>query len=240
MKRHSGIIHALILFFAGVLCSCVSERTVPWMKDNQNIGTIVISKRPWGTESTYKALDGRVLRTEKRNRDGRLLDGICTVQFSYDVQGNLRAEQYLSSDGNLALNPEGFAATTFAYSSDSNGDCVVEQRFYDENNQPVQTRSGFAVLRRTEAQDARVTRIQFFNLAGLPASSTWLDVPGVADVQFAYLQGVSPIVCAAFLDASGNVVERKQLSGQTTTFWGSSYTIYPLYNSSLSSSSFHR
>ena len=46
----------------------------------------------------------------------------------------------------------------------------------------------------------------------------------VAEVQYEYLQGVTEVTCAAFLDSSGNVIEQKQLSGLTTQSSSSSTT----------------
>jgi hypothetical protein len=46
----------------------------------------------------------------------------------------------------------------------------------------------------------------------------------MAEVQYEYLQGVTEVTCAAFLDSSGNVIEQKQLSGLTTQSSSSSTT----------------
>lgn len=198
------------------------------MKDNQKIGTIETLPRPWGMESCYKDLHGRLLRTEERNLDGRLLAGVCTTELSY-AGNNLVMQQNLDSNEKLTCNQEGYAMCQWTYSQDEEGNRVVEESFFNERKLPVLTQDGFAIVRNTEAPNGQVKKIQFFDLARKPAPSTWLGVPNVVEVQYAYLQGVTPVTCAAFLDSSGNVIERKQLTGQTTENWSSSCTTYNYY-----------
>jgi hypothetical protein len=214
----------MLLLCAGLLSSCVTEQA--WIQNDQKIGTIQTEKRPWGTESSYRDLSGRLVRIQRHNRDGQLLAGVCTIQYSYDVHGLLTAEQDFNSDNHLTRNEEGFAACTYAWSSDPDGNRVVTQSFFDENNQPVLTTSGFAILKRTETFDDQTKRIQFYGLTGAPAPSTWLGVFGVVDVQYSVLQGVTPVLCVALLDASGNVIDRRQLSGETSAEGGVVYTTY--------------
>lgn len=218
--------YGVLVLCAGILCSCVTTQIKPWMKDNQKIGTIETSPKPWGTESRYKDLHGRLLRTEEHNANGQLLAGVCTMEFSYDGD-NLVTQKNLDSNEKLTCNPQGFAICRWAYSQDKEGDRVIEQSFFDEKKLPVLTRGGFAIIRETEDPNGRLERIQFFDPARKPAPSVWLGVTNVVDVQYAYLQGVTPVTCAAFLDRSGKVIERRQLSGLTAGY--SSYTTYDYY-----------
>jgi hypothetical protein len=222
---------AALALSALVFCSCATQGTKisPWMKDGQKIGTIETSPQPWGTESRYKDLNHRLMRTERHNPDGRLLAGVCIVQLTYDSTGMLTAEQHLNSNEKLARNEEGYALRKWTHTSDPDGSRIVEESFFDENERSVLTRAGFAILKRFETAEGKATKILFFDSARKPVPSTWLNVPGVVEVQYAYLQGVTPVTCAAFLNSAGKVVDRKQLSGQTTGSWSSSYTTYYYY-----------
>lgn len=222
--------YSLLVLGAGVLWSCATNRTQikPWMKGNQKIGTIETSPRSWGTESRYKDLQGRLLRTEERNRDGQLRAGVCATEFSY-AGNDLVMQKNLDTNEQLTCNQQGYAMCRWTYSQEKDGDHVVEESFFNAKELPVRTRDGFAILRNTEAPNGQLEKIQFFDPHRKPAPSAWLGVTNVVEVQYAYLQGVTPVTCAAFLDRSGKVIERKQLSGMTEGSWGSSYTTYNYY-----------
>lgn len=220
---------SILVLCAGFLCSCATNRTriAPWMKGNQKIGTIETIPKPWGTESRYKDLHGRLLRTEEHKADGQLLAGVCTIDFFYHGD-NLMMQKNLNSNDQLTCNQQGYAMCKWSYSHDPDGDRIVEESFFNEKNDPTLTRDGFAIMCKTEAPNGRLKRIQFFDPARKPAPSIWLGVTNVVDVQYAYLQGVTPVTCAAFLDRSGKVIQRKQLSGLTE---GSSfYTTLTTYD----------
>jgi len=216
---------------AGLLCSCATNRSriEPWMKDGRQVGTMETTPRPWGSEIRFKDSAGRLLQTEKHNPDGRLLAGVCIIKLSYGDGGALAEEQHLNANERLTRNDEGYAARRWTYAFDSDHCRVVEESFFDTNLQPAPTAAGFAILRRTEDEQGRAKKIEFLDLARKPAPSTWLGVANVAQVHYAYLQGVTTVTCAAFLDSSGKVLDRKQLSGQTSGQWENSYTTYYYY-----------
>jgi len=206
-----------LVFCVLLLCSCQSPRinTKPWIVDDQRIGTIETINKKWGTESDYRDLNGRLVRVENRGKNGALLPGICTVQYSYNDVGALKMEQTLNAEGLLTCNPEGFALQKYVYTSDLNGNLVVRESYFNEMLQPVLTKSGYATVWTTKDNNGQLMRSQFFDLQGKPAPSRWDGVTNVVDIHYAQLQGVTPVLCGVYFDNTGNVIERKQLSGET-------------------------
>jgi hypothetical protein len=97
------------------------------------------------------------------------------------------------------------------------------------------------VVRRTSSPDGKLKRVQLLDLSRKPVAASWLGVANVAEVQYAYLQGIGEVTCAAFLDPAGTVIARKQLTGATTGSWCSSVTTYNYYyNDSCSSHYQHK
>lgn len=170
---------------------------------------------PWGMKVIYQDLSGRLLRIEKYDPNDNLLPGICTIQFSYGANGVLAMKQYFDSAGQLTCNTNGYAITKYACPVDSTGQPVVEETFFDEHQRPVVTKSGFAMMTCTENENGQVNTVHFADFLSRPAPSIWFGVPNVVDVQYFYLEGVTPIVCGVFRDASGNIIDRKQLKGLT-------------------------
>ncbi|MGA2137548.1 MAG: hypothetical protein ABSH14_01675 [Verrucomicrobiia bacterium] len=215
------------------LCACTTtttERTqvVPWLKDNANAGTITQITRPWGFEYKYQDVSGHILRVENRDQGRQLLS---ITEFQYDGAGRVIEERHFDSAENMRLTPDGFAIRRFVYSSDEDRNAVTEIAYFDTNGKPVAMQSGFAVLRQTFQANGRVRKLDFLDASREPTPSTWLGVANIVEVQYSYLAGVTEVTYAAFLDASGRVVERKQLSGLTSAY--SSYAnttyYYPTY-----------
>ena len=208
----------MMVLCAAILCSCITagqSRITPWMKDNQRIGTVTTTAKPWGTFCAYKDLEGRLMRTEKRGSDGSLLSGACTVQRTYDSGMLLASEEWLDSNERMTCNADGFAVHQWSRSVGPGGNPVVEESFLDSKRRLALTNAGYAIVRHINGPDGKAQKVQLLTPARKPAKGVWLDVPNVAEVDFSYLDGVTPITCAVFLDASGAVVERKQISGLT-------------------------
>lgn len=219
MKKNYMAVPGALLICAGLLCSCVSERnsTTPWMVGNLKIGTIQIEKETWGTEWDYRDLNGRLARTEKQDKNGALLPGICTVRYTYNTLGALTMEETMNSAGHLACGSEGYAVIKYSSTFDADNHLVAMETYFDENQRPVLTKSGFAVMWTTKDENGQPMRSQFFDLYGKPAPSTWRGVSGAVDVHYVLLQGMTPVLCGVFFDGSGHIIDRKQLSGQTHT-----------------------
>lgn len=194
-----------LLLCAILLCSCASSPQKP--------GPAQTVQESWGTKAIYKDASGQIVRIEKRGTNDVFLPGACVVQFTYDTNGERVAKQNLNSEGSPVCNNEGYAVTKYAFPADRP---VVEETFYDLNNQPVTTKSGFAMMTCTENPDGGINTIYFSDLLKKPAPSLWHGVSNVVDVQYYYLQGVTPIVCGVFRDANGNILDRKQLKGLTS------------------------
>jgi len=212
MNKTCATIMACLPFCAGLLCSCSSTSSNDSPRNGENSQKV---HEPWGTQIIYRDASGSIVRIEKRGRDKKLLPGACIVQFSY-TNGDRVAEQNLNSQGSLVCNSEGYAITKYGYLLDPGEPPVVEETFYDQNNQPVVTKSGFAMMTCTENPDGRINTIHFSDFQSRPAPSLWDGVPNVVDVQYYYLQGVTPILCGVFWDATGNIISRKQLRGLTS------------------------
>ncbi len=194
---------------ASLLCSCASGP--------QNAETSQTVQEPWGTKTIYKNAAGDIARIEKRGTNNDFLPGACIIQFSYD-NGERVAKLYQNSDGSLLCNSNGYAITKYLYLLDPGQQPVVEETFFDTNSRPVVTKSGFAKMTSTENPDGRINTIHFSDFLSKPAPSLWHSVSNVVDVQYYYLQGVTPIVCGVFWDTNGNIIDRKrkQLKGLTS------------------------
>jgi hypothetical protein len=190
-----------------LLCSCASGP--------QNAETTQTVQEPWGTKTIYKDAAGDIVRIERRGTNDDFLPGACITQFSYD-NGERIAKQNLNSQGLLVCNNEGYTLAKFAYFDDPTNEPIVEETFFGQNNQPVVTKSGFAMMTCTENSDGRINTIHFSDFLGKPAPSLWHSVSNVVDVQYYYLQGVTPIVCGVFWDTNGDILDRKQLKGLTS------------------------
>lgn len=199
---------AVLPLCVSLLCSCASTP--------QNAGPTQTVQESWGTKNIYKDASGRTLWIAKYGPDNYLIPGACIVQYIYDTNGVRVAKQNLGLDRQLICNKEGYAITKYAYPADSAGQPVVEERFFDTNDQPVVTKSGFAMMTCTENPDGRVDIAHFSDFLSKPAPSVWFGVSNVVDVQYFYLQGVTPIVCGIFWNANGDLLDRKQLKGLTT------------------------
>ena len=215
---------ALCLF-----CSCATPdrpKAEPWVKDNQRIGTVTFAKTPWGYSYSYKDLSGRLMRLERRDGSRQLCGGDCITLFEYDPTGTLSAARHLDASEKPCLTPNGFALCRWAYSRDADGGRTVEESYFDCEGKIVSTDAGCAVVRWISSPDAKLKRVQLLDPSRKPAAASWLGVANVAEVQYSYLQGLTEVTCAAFLDAAGTVIARKQLAGETTASSSSSVTTY--------------
>ena len=199
---------ACLLLCASLLCSCVSSA----LSDSPPPQTV---QESWGTKTIYTDSAGYVVRIEKRGTNNDFLPGACIAQFSYD-NGERVEKQNLNSQGSLVCNDEGYAIKKYAYQLNPGQQPVVEETFYDQNNRPVVTKSGFAMMTCTGIPGDRVYAAHLSDFLNKPAPSVWFGVSNVVDVQYFYLQGVTPIVCGVFRDGKGNMIERKQLKGFTS------------------------
>jgi hypothetical protein len=218
---------------AVLLCSCATSPRAdvqPWLKDSRKVGTLTRAKRSWGYDYEYRDLSGRLVRVERRSNDLQLCAGACIVRFEYDEARNLQAEQHLDAAERPCLAAAGYARCRWARWQAPDGCRVVEESFFDCEQMPVCRQEGFAVARSTCGPDGRLKELRFLNASRSPAAATWLGVQNVADVQYSYLQGVGEVTCAAFLDAAGSVIARRELAGQTSGSWSTSVTTYNSYN----------
>jgi hypothetical protein len=218
------------LLCLGLLCSCATTqtKTEPWLKDGQRVGDIKTTIRPWGKEVKYNDLSTRTLREERRNLNGDLLTGNSITLFTYNDNGDLTEEKHLNSSEQMVRSKNGyFSVCRWSYQTDHDGNRVIEQTFFDEKLLPASQMAGYTILQHTEDASRQLKKVAFFDGAHQPVPSTWLKVSNVVEVQYAYLDGVTAITCAAFLDNSGRIVERKQLSGHV---WDSYTTQQNSYN----------
>jgi hypothetical protein len=224
-------------YFLGLLGGCAvpqqaQRRTVePWLRDGQNVGTITKTMVPSGFDYSYQDLQRRLVRVEKRDPNRQLLSGACTVVFEYDTSGQLAVVRHLDAADQPCLNQSGFAGYRSTHSTDQNSNRITENAFFDCAGRPVATQGGYAVERFTHGQGGQLVRVQFLDSSRRPVGSLYLGVPGVAEAQYSYLEGVGTVTCVALLDPSGAVVARKQLSGvtdvsNTFTTYSSSYNTY--------------
>jgi hypothetical protein len=209
------------------LCSCVEltpasaeePDTKVWKPGGAQFVRLDREDRSYGSESSYNDYLGRPLRIEKRNFKSQFLPGACICTRSYTTNGQVELEQFFDANEKLCLNEDGYALRRCRYTPGSGTDTVIEESFLGLRQEPVLTRQGFARLRRNEELNGRVTRLQFYDVAGKPASAVWLDVTNVAEVKFVKLQGVTEVTGAILLDGAGNVVGRKQVDGLTADSW---------------------
>lgn len=212
-----------------LLCSCATPdrpQTEPWVKDNQKIGTVTSAKAPWGYNYRYKDLSGRLVRLERRNDSRQLCSGACITLFDHDPAGRLSAAQHLDASEKPCMTPAGYALCRWAYSQEADGGRAVEESYFDCDGKLVSTHAGCAVVRRTSSPDGKLKRVQFLDPSRKPTAASWLGVANVAEVQYSHLQGIGEVTCAAFLDAAGMVIARKQLAGETAGLWSDSVTTY--------------
>ena len=218
-----------------LLCSCATAdrpKAEPWVKDNQKIGVVTSVKRPWGYDYRYEDLTGRLLRVEKRDDSRQFCAGACTTRFDYDARGRLSTAQHLDAAERPCLTPSGYALCRWDYFQGADDSRIVQESYFNCEGNLVSTRSGCAVVRRTSSPDGKLKRIELLDPSQKPASASWLGVANVAEVQYSYLEGIGEVTCAAFLDATGRVIARKQLDGATAGAWGDSVTTYNHYRAS--------
>lgn len=203
------------------LCSCLAPnpKIEPWRQDGRQLGTIEQYQYPWGIECIYRNNASQAARLERRNDAAHFLPGACITTLAYSTSGDLDVEQSLNANEEPCLNDNGYAVRRYRYNLESETNRVVEESYFGVQQQPVLTRQGFALVRQTQDLNGQPTRIQFYDLAGKPASAVWLEVTNVAEVKFVTLQGVTEVTGAILLDSAGNVVGRKQVSGLTSKSW---------------------
>jgi hypothetical protein len=184
------------------------------MNGSEHVGTIETWTQPWGFELDFIDHQGIVHRIEKRDSQHQLLPGACITTFEYD-DGRIVEERWLNLSGQSMMNDDGYAVCRWRYSQDPEHFVVVEKAYLDAAGRPVSTRSGFAVIRETKDGANRTRRLEFLNAGYKPAPSSWLEITNVVKAEYAYLQGVTPVVCVTLFDGSGNVLERLMISGST-------------------------
>jgi len=219
-RKSAGAWAGAIVLLLG-LCSCVAPdcKVEPWRQAGRPAGTLERCRRPWGLECLYRNNAGQPVRIERRTDATHFCPGACITTLAYGTNGDLEVERFLDANEAACLNDDGFAVRQYHYPAESETERVIEESYLDLQQQPVLTRPGFALVRRTQDLNGRPIRIQLYDVAGKPASAVWLEVTNVAEVKFVSLQGVTEVTGAIFLDAAGNIVARKQVSGLTTKKW---------------------
>ena len=224
--KHTSRIVCILLTMASLYACQIGERPVlvPWMKDRVQIGTIKQTEMPWGYQYDYINGLGQSLRVEKRDSNRQL---ISAVDYQYDADGRLAKEQHFDSEGALRETEDGFAIKTVRYSQNPDHSQIIETAYFKRDHTAGVSNNGYAVLRETYGTDGRLNKTEFLDEQKKPAQATWLGVGNVVEIQYAYLMGASELIWAAFLDKSGKVLDRKQLSGSTE--FSSSHTTFYAY-----------
>ncbi len=223
--KQTGRIVCILLVMSSMYACQIGVRPVlvPWMKDSVQIGTIKQTEMPWGFEYEYINGLGQSLRFEKRDSNKQL---ISAVGYQYDANGRLIQEQHFDSEGALRETEGGFAIKSVQYLQSPDRSPMIEISYFKSDHTPGVSNNGFAVLRKNYGTDGKLQKMAFLDAQKKPAQATWLGVSNVAEIQYAYLMGVTELVWAAFLDKSGKVLDRKQLSG-STEFSYSYTTVHP-------------
>jgi YD repeat-containing protein len=222
--------------FLGLLlvCSCATKtprstvRQETWMKDGQRAGTIRVWKSEAGVRLSYYNLSHQLVRSENCDSSRHLLPGQSVVEMYYDGQGRVQERRFLDAQGNPSLNKAGYAVDRFGYSKDTSENNVVVEQFLDVTGQPVKTLSGYAIKRTTHNGEGPIRRIEFLDVAGTPAPSTWLGVSIVVRVEYIPQKDGSTEMVS--YDASGQVVSRRKISRKpvSSSSSGTYFVPYPL------------
>ena len=221
MKKNPAAFNLIIALGLGLLlCSCASgprSTTTAWMQDGQKVGTIQQRPTGTGTINYYRDLSGHVVRMERVGKDGLPLPGSSITTLTY-ANGEMVEERHLDAAGHLAATPDGFALRRWnrTPNPEKNG-MIVELSLLDANTNLICGKSGFAVMREVINGNHQTKDIRFLDCASNPAPSLWMGVPNVVEARYDYLVGVVPVTCVALLDATGNVIARKELTGGIPT-----------------------
>jgi hypothetical protein len=152
------------------------------------------------------------VRIERLGKDGQLLPGASITTLAY-AGGVIAEERHLDAAGNLAATPDGFALRRWNRTPNPTGSgMILELTLLDANTNLVCGKTGFATMREVINGSHQTKDIRFFDCASNPAPSLWLEVSNVVEARYDYLVGVAPVTCVALLDATGNVIARKELA----------------------------
>jgi hypothetical protein len=212
----SSRIAPLLAAGLAMLCACTTTKVQTWNKDGRVAGTITSIETPVGHDYLYRDLSNCLVRVEKRDAIGGFLPGPCIEEIAYDELGRRKEERQLDASGTLCSGAGTSAISRWSYSVDSTGHPVVELSYFDAEGKPAVSPDGYTILRQTFLDGGKISKVEMFDADRKPAPSTWFGVERIVQVQYTYLQGVGEVTCAVFFDTSGQVVARKQLSGQTS------------------------
>jgi hypothetical protein len=185
------------------------------MEGGTRRGTIVITKAQGGSGRiyTYKDMQNQVVRVERHR--GRYLDTTFPIEHrGYDDEGRLNVVSFTDSAGSLISGPDGFARRRSAYSTADRGGLLLSFSYFDAADSPMRLTAGY--FREEDLyRGEKLKRVRYFDLDGDRVAITIDDVPGVHEIQYAYLMGTTPITMETFVDESGTPIVKRQLSGHT-------------------------
>lgn len=208
---------AISIFFG---CTTTGKKEA-WIKDGENVGTILKEKTKEGEEWRYFSSEGILKHIEQRNSHGKILPGASVIKFKHNKMGDLEEIVHCNAVGNPAPCEEGYVFKTFAKKKKASGEEILTQSFLDEERKPVISDEKNCAFIKTVKEDstADIKEVFLEDLNKEPAFGRWDGVNGVAHVRYIYLKGIGDMKCGVYYDPSGKVIKRKKLEGacsQTT------------------------
>ena len=207
------------------LCSCAAPYSVPavekavWSENGTVMGTLVKAPRPFGLEYRYLDPEQRLRRVEKRNASGALLPGETIVDYAYDNSGRPVREVHYDSERRAAPCDAGYVVKETAYGTEGDNP-VVEVSCHDAAGKLVKAADGAALTRTVYLSgSSKPKNERYFGPDRRPCGVNRFGVEGVAEVEYAYLEGVGEVVCAVIYDVKHQVLARKMVSGHVVKSW---------------------
>ena len=187
-----------------------------WVKDGQKVGRIWKHKMPYGAEYRYLDVSKRLMMIERKDKANALIAGACTIKYEYGESNRLAAESCYDASGNPELCAAGYASKRYTYSSGPASNLTEERTLCDKQGLPACGTDGYAYAKLVfTGSDLKQVFLQ--DAQRKPAAASWDGVAGTAKVEYAKLQGVGTVRCAVYFRPSGEIIERKVLSG--TSYW---------------------
>jgi hypothetical protein len=218
----------LVLTFA-YSCSPKISKSL-WVENGIESGIILKEKTTYGFFYTYKDKSELIRKTEKRDINHVLLAGPSVKKFAFNSQNNITREDYSDAGGTPVECEDGYSSVQYDYEYESAKIKSIVKTFYNPEGKAKKIKMGYAKIRFFfNDSDNFPSKILLEDENAKPAIGMWDGISGVSSIKYTILEGVGMMRFGVYYSPDGKIVDRKQISGSTSSSIEYQYYNYNYY-----------